>query len=400
LTSPTPALPDKPSIAVLPFDNMSGDPEQEYFSDGITEDIITELSRFRSLFVIARNSSFAFKGQSIDITDIAKKLGVQYVVEGSVRKAGERIRITAQLIDAASSNHLWAERYDRSLEDIFDVQDEVASQIATMVPGHVDIANWVQSERKRTQDLNAYDLLLRAEHIMNWDFYSREIGTLLKQALEIDPGYATAHAELAEYYAYSVFAHGLDVDENAALARNHAEMALKLDPVDSTIHALLAETYLLVGKHESSKYYMDKAIALNPNDYRVMIAAGMVKAYLGDYDGAVIWTNKAAISDPYSADSVRENFFDAHYLGHQYELALEQLVGWQNPPPHMYLAQAAALAQLDRIEEAEEPVQKFEKNRPEGCNVVGIMQAYARMCAKPEDGERWLEGFRKAGLDI
>ena len=395
-----PVSSEKPTIAVLPFTNMSGDPEQEYFSDGITEDIITELSRFRSLFVIARNSSFAFKDQSIDITDIAKKLGVQYVVEGSVRKAGERIRITAQLIDAASSNHLWAERYDRNLVDIFDVQDEVASQIATMVPGHVDIANRVQSERKRTQDLNAYDLMLRAEHISDWDFYSKEIETLLKQVLEIDPGYATAHARLAEYYAYSAFTHGLNVAENAILARDHAETALKLDPVDSAVNALLAETYLLVGKHESANYYMDKAIVLNPNDYRVMTAAGMVKAYLGDYDGAVIWSNKAAISDPYSTDSVRESFFDAHYLGHQYELALEQMVGWNNPPPHMYLAQAAALAQLDRIEEADEAMQQYEENRPEDCNVVGVMQAYTRMCARSEDADRWLEGFRKAGLEI
>lgn len=394
------ASPKKPSIAVLPFTNMSGDPEQEYFSDGITEDIITELSRFRSLFVIARNSSFAFKDQAIDITDIAERLGVQYVVEGSVRKAGERIRITSQLIDAASGNHLWAERYDRNLEDIFDVQDEVASQIATMVPGHVDIANRNQSERKRTPDLNAYDLMLRAEHIADWDFYSHEIETLLKQVLETDPGYAIAHARLAEYYAYAVFAHGLNIAENAILARDHAETALKLDPVDSIVNALLAETYLLVGKHESANFYMDKAIALNPNDYRVMTAAGMVKAYLGDYEGAVIWSNKAAISDPYSADAVRESFFDAHYLGHQYELALEQMVGWNNPPAHMYLAQAATLAQLERIEEAEESMQQYEKNRPVDCNVVGVMQAYARMCAKSEDADRWLEGFRKAGMEI
>jgi adenylate cyclase len=153
ITPPTSALPDKPSIAVLPFDNMSGDPEQEYFSDGITEDIITELSRFRSLFVIARNSSFAFKGQAIDITEIGKKLGVKFVVEGSVRKAGDRIRITAQLIETSTGNHLWAERYDRDLTDIFAVQDEVAAQIVTMVPGHVDIANRVQAERKPAQDM-------------------------------------------------------------------------------------------------------------------------------------------------------------------------------------------------------------------------------------------------------
>ena len=151
---------------------MSGDPEQEYFSDGITEDIITELSRFQSLFVIARNSSFAFKGQAIDVVEVAKKLGVQFVVEGSVRKAGERIRITAQLIDASTGNHLWAERYDRNLDDIFEVQDEVASQIVTMVPGHVEIAGRVRAERKPTQDMNAYDLMLRAMSMVYRNFSS------------------------------------------------------------------------------------------------------------------------------------------------------------------------------------------------------------------------------------
>ena len=208
-----PELRNKPSIAVLPFDNMSGDPEQEYFSDGITEDIITELSRFQSLFVIARNSSFAFKGQAIDVVEVAKKLGVQFVVEGSVRKAGERIRITAQLIDASTGSHLWAERYDRNLDDIFEVQDEVASQIVTMVPGHVEISNRVLAERKPTKEINAYDLFLRALNHLNRNYGSREGEQLLKQALEIDPTYSMPHMYLATFYAFSTFTHSLDIDE-------------------------------------------------------------------------------------------------------------------------------------------------------------------------------------------
>jgi adenylate cyclase len=154
-------LPDKPSIAVLPFDNMSGDPEQEYFSDGITEDIITELARFHSLFVIARNSSFSYKGQSPKIQDVGRDLGVQYVVEGSVRKAANRVRITAQLIDAATGNHIWAERYDRELEDIFDLQDEVVREIAIAVPGQLDVAAHDQARRRSDHDLTAYEYVLR-----------------------------------------------------------------------------------------------------------------------------------------------------------------------------------------------------------------------------------------------
>lgn len=391
---------DKPSIAVLPFGNMSGDPEQEYFSDGITEDIITELSRFRSLFVIARNSSFAFKGQSIDVTEIGKKLGVRFVVEGSVRKAGDRIRITAQLIETSTGNHLWAERYDRDLTDIFAVQDEVASQIVTMVPGHVDIANRVQAERKPAQDMNAYDLLLRAEHIWNWNFGSLEAEQLLKRALEIDPAYARAHAELANFYAYGIFSHGQNVNEAATSTRAHAETAMKLDPADPVIHARLAESYLLVGEHALAGHHIDKAITLNPNELKVMANAIVVKAYLGDYEAAVKWANRAALSDPYSTDSFREALFDAHYLEGQYELALEQMVGWQVSGPYIYLRAAAAFAQLDRMDEAQDAVRQFEKIRPEGWNMEEVIRAHVRLCAKPEGGERWVEGFRKAGVEI
>jgi lipopolysaccharide biosynthesis regulator YciM len=269
-----------------------------------------------------------------------------------------------------------------------------------MVPGHVDIANRVQAERKPAQDINAYDLLLRAENVLNWNMDSLEAEQLLKQALEIDPAYARAHARLAIYYAYRIFTLGMAVDESTGLARIHAETALKLDPGDPLVHAVLADAYLMVGEHAMANHHIDKAITLNPNEYTIMALAAEVKAYLGDYDAAVKWANKAARSDPYSSDSFREVYFDIYYLVGQYELALEQLVGWQNPPLHIYLSMAAAFAQLDRMEEAREAVQKFENIRPEGWNTTDVLRAYGRMCAKPEEGERWIEGFRKAGLDI
>ncbi len=317
-----------------------------------------------------------------------------------MRKAGERIRITAQLIEASSGNHLWAERYDRDLTDIFAVQDEVVSQIVTVIPGHVDIANRIQAERKPAQDMNAYDLLLRAEYIMTWNFGSREAEQLLKRTLEIDPVCARAHAELANIYAYGIFSRGQDVNEAATTTRIHAETAMELDPADPVIHARVAESYLLVGEHALAEHHIDKALALNPNELRVMVNAVVVKAYLGDYEAAVKWTKRAALCDPYTSDALREACFDVHYLGGQYELALEQMVGWRDHSSYIYLEAAAAYAQLDRMEEARDAVRHFEKYRPESWNMKEVIRAHARMCAKPEDRERWVEGFRKAGLEV
>ena len=236
-SSPVPSaeplpLPDKPSVAVLPFTNMSNDSEQEYFSDGITEDIITELSRFRSLFVIARNSAFTFKGQAVDVTEVGRKLGVEYVVEGSVRKAGNRVRITAQLVEAASGNHLWAERYDRELEDIFAVQDEVVREIAVAVPGQLDVAAQQRVQRRPAENLTAYDLVLRGEYLRYQDWGSREAVALFEKAIEIDPQCARAYGHLANWHAYSTFAHFAPADEARELTRSFAERAVQIAPND------------------------------------------------------------------------------------------------------------------------------------------------------------------------
>jgi len=400
LADDLPTLPDKPSIVVLPFVNMSGDADQEHFADGITEDIITELSRFRSLFVIARHSSFHYKGQSPRIPDVGRELGVEYVVEGSVRKAGNRVRITAQLIEAKNGKHLWAERYDRDLEDIFAVQDEVASEIVTAVPGHVDIANRTDAERKSATDLSAYDLVLRSESIFYQDWTSLQVKELLEKALEIDPGYARAHARLANVLAYSIFSHNMKHQETSALALEHADTALHLDPNDPVVQASVAEAHMLIGDHETSRVHIKKAVALNPNDYNVMILAGMNFSYLGDYEEGLKWTRLAARRDPYSSSSVREGFFDCYYLAGRYEEAIEQTRGWRNPPPHIHAELAAAYAMLGRMEEARAAAARFKELDPKGWETAEMRQAHARMCAKRADAERWLEGYRKAGIPV
>jgi TolB-like protein len=396
---PTP-LPDRPSIAVLPFTNMSGDPEQEYFSDGITEDIITELSRFKGLFVIARNSTFAFKGQSVDIAEVGRKLGVRHIVEGSVRKAGNRVRVTAQLVEVANGNHLWAERYDRNIEDIFSVQDELVHEIVVAIPGQIDVASAQRARRKPMENLTAYDCVLRGEHLLNQDFGSREALELFEKAIEADPHCARAYTQLATRHAYSVFAHGAAVDEAAQLARSFAEKALSIDPTDPVVQAIVASAYILVGEHDLARQHIDRAVKLNPNDYLVMNFYGIVLGYLGDHEKGLIWKDKQTRHDPFPGDSHREGYFDLYYMERRYEDAIAAFSGWRNPPSHMYSELAAAYAQLDRMEEARAAIAQLKRTKPDGFDPIQVIGAHIRMCARLEDRNHWLEGYRKAGFKV
>ncbi len=391
---------DMPSIAVLPFANMSGDEEQEYFADGITEDIITDLSRFNSLFVISRNSSFHYKGLSPNVQDVGKELGVLYVVEGSVRRVGNRVRITAQLVEAETGKHLWAERYDRDLEDIFAVQDEVVSNIAMMVPGWVEVANMKKSARKRPADVTAYDLVLQSDEILYTNYSNVEGVRLLEQAIEIDPDFAPAHAKLAAHYSYTAFFSDLAIDEISARTRHHGQIATNLSPKDGIVHGAVAEAYVLIGEHDLAKHHADKAMSLNPNAFHVMAYVAEVWALLGDHDNACDMIDRAMQNDPYSAIGFRETKVDVYYMARRYEDCVAQLIGWPEPQFHNQLAVAAALAQLDRANEAKAMVKRVVASTPENWDIKRVCQSYHTMCAIPEDGEHWLDGFRKSGVDI
>src|SRR5215212_6911416 len=271
--SRTPRSSDKPSIAVLPFTNMSGDPDQVYFSDGISEDVITELSRFRELTVIARNSTFAFRGQSLDVREIGRVLGADYVVEGSVRRAGDRVRVTAQLVDAQSGSHLWAERYDRALEDVFAIQEEIAQSIVATVAQQVIDAGEVAARRRPPEDVRAYDLFLKALRLGGTSFAPEilaQVEALYEQALAIDPTFARAYSGLA-------FIHrdrSIDViggvraqpDEHLLSALRLAERALALDRNDPRIHASLGTMCAYVRDFERAERHLDLARSMNPND--------------------------------------------------------------------------------------------------------------------------------------
>ncbi len=262
-------LPDKPSIAVLPFTNMSGDPEQEYFSDGITEDIITGLSKCRWLFVIARNSTFAYKGVSTDIRTVGRELGVRYVLEGSVRKAADRVRITAQLIDAADGKHLWGERYDRKLEDIFELQDEITATIVGTLEPELGVAELVRSQAKAIGNLDAWDCYLRARwHLQHGESKDTllECIRLCQQAIEISPEMACAYSELAVAHTSSVtFGYVDDRARAIELGFEAAQQAVRLDNKDALAHTALGRVYDFRGQFENSVREHKIALELNPN---------------------------------------------------------------------------------------------------------------------------------------
>jgi len=267
-TDAPPPLPDKPSIAVLPFDNMSDDPGQEFFADGIAEDVITALSRFRSLFVIARNSSFSYKGQAVDIKQLASDLGVRYVVEGSVRKAGNKVRITAQLIDAASGNHLWADRFDGTLDDVFDLQDQITEQIVVAVEPEIGVHERERVWRKPPESLDAWELLQRGlSHMYRANDTDRtEAIRIFREVVALDPGFAAAHAYLA-YALWHSSRYGDDEDaaNTATLARGEAEQAVSLNPNEPVAHFVLGRMHITVGEFEMALGDMQTAISVNPN---------------------------------------------------------------------------------------------------------------------------------------
>jgi adenylate cyclase len=261
-------LPDKPSIAVLPFDNLSGDPEQEYFADGIAEDVITGLSRIRWLFVIARNSTFAYKGSAQDVRRIAAELGVRYVLEGSVRKAGERVRVTAQLIDATNGNHIWAERYDRRLTDIFELQDEITSTICGTIGPELDLAEIQRARIKPPNSLDAWDKYLRAS-----DFFMQPTAATFavavrhcEEAIALAPEFARAYSRLARIHQMAV-TYRLVEDRKQALevAFAAAQRAVALDDRDAEAHAMVGRVYDLQGRFEDAWPAFDRALSLNPS---------------------------------------------------------------------------------------------------------------------------------------
>jgi TolB-like protein len=286
---------------VLPFDNMSGDPEQEYFSDGIAEDIITALSRFHQFFVIARNSSFTYKGRSVEVKQVARELGVQYVIEGSVRRAGNRVRITAQLIDAASDHHIWAERYDRELDDIFAVQDEITERIAMAVGPELASTEMARARRKNIPDLGVWEMIARAgwHHFKYTEKDNGEAEDLLCKALEIDPDNARIHAALSgSYMIDGLFGWRRPQPRSRAMALEMGQKAVALDKEDELAHAQLGVSLNMSKRQEEATQRFRTAIKLNPNESLALGGLGILLVYTHEHDEALELLHKAMQLSP------------------------------------------------------------------------------------------------------
>ncbi len=385
-------LPSKPSIAVLPFANLSSDPQEEYFADGLTEDIITELSRFKGLFVIARNSAFAFKAKSIGIAAISKELGVRFLLEGSVRRSGDRVRITARLVDANAGSEVWAERYDRVIEDIFAVQDEVVRTIVATLEGQLASTIASQSRRQIPSSIAAYESILQArKHLDTYDIESAE--PLLRRAIAADPRYAQAHAWMAMVYWVKYFHHHRDADIAEAVVL--AKTAVALDPGDSVCHMALGFAYIFTRQLELAGIHSQRALELNPAD---MLALSLRAQWLCRVDRspeAIETLDRTVRQDPFPPDWYWENRTIILLTLERYEEALEavrhlpEMFWWD----HGYVA--ICCSKLGRLKEAQEAVKSAIKLRPE-LTIDRFM--HGEPYKNPADAERMIDGLRAAGL--
>ena len=392
---PALALPDKPSIAVLPFQNMSGDPEQEYFVDGMVEEIITALSRIRWLFVLARNSSFTYKGQGVDVKQVGRELGVRYVLEGSVRKGGSRVRITAQLIEAETGAHLWADRFDGTLEDVFDLQDKVASSVAGVIEPTLQTAEVQRSSRRPTNDLAAYDLYLRAYATMLSPARRMpEVLGLLDQAIERDPDFGPALAWAAICHI-SCDCNGWtdNPEENWRKGLQRGRRALQVAGDDPAILVNAAFALAYLGEDAGAMMTLaDRALSLNPSFARGWHASGGIRLIAGQPDLAIEHVETSMRLSPRARVGWGWTVIGgAHFAAGRFEEALPKLLlAIQEDPnyPLSYRCLAACYAHLGRLSEAREAVVRLRAL----CPAIGVDY----MLREPEQRELYLSGLRLA----
>jgi adenylate cyclase len=394
------ALPDKPSIAVLPFDNMSDDTQQEYFVDGMVEDIITGLSRIKWLFVIARNSSFIYRGKAVDIRQVGRELGVRYVLEGGVRKAGSRLRITAQLIEAENGAHLWADRYDGMLEDVFDLQDQITDRVVAVVEPRIRQSEIERSRRKHPESLDAYDLCLRAlPHLNSVMPADATIAAgFLNEALKLDPNYVLAHAHLAHCHEIFFMRGGFDeADKIAGLRHARSVIASGTDDATALAIAGMVISNLSMNRKEALSA-IERALSFNPVSATALFFGALTHAFAGDPAAATDYANRALRLSPFDPMVFVAHValgFAALQEARYDEAALSYAKAAQANPrfSSLYFNQAVALALAGRIEEARPIVQLGLELEPGARSTAIYDYGVTRAIA-----DKWIEGARLLGL--
>ncbi len=394
---------DKPSIAVLPFDNLSNDSEQEYFADGLTDDLITDLSKISGLFVIARNSVFTYKDQGVDIRDVARELGVRYVLEGSVRRAGNNVRINAQLIDGRTGNHLWAERYDRQYADIFAIQDQVIESIVEALSVQLTETERTEVARLPTDNLEAYDYYLRGEKLA----YRAEAASVAdalrfyQKAIALDPSFADAHAGYARV-AVDVLTYGFLDSLPSAVARKRAyeaaSRALSLNPRLARSYSVLALLQMLESEHENAVASARKAVAFNPNSAEAHLNLAVVLVFAGRHDAALKAMETVLRLNPKPPSYVQDYYGLALYMNRRYDEALAALDEAQaitNSDLRLDLL-AAVNARMGRMDAAKAAMQSFLERWPDQS--LALYRVVFAHHAREEDRAERLEALRLAGL--
>jgi TolB-like protein len=398
------ALPDRPSIAVLPFENIGGDPEQEYFAEGIVEEIITALSRMRWLFVIARNSSFAHKGRAIDVKQIGRELGVRYLLEGSVRKAANRVRITGQLIDASTGRHLWAERFEGGLGDIFDLQDQVTTSVVGAIAPKVEQAEIERVKRKPTESLDAYEYFLRGMvGVHRWTSEdNNEALRLFYRAIDLDPDFASAYGMATRCYLKRkasgwITDRGQELAETARLARQAAELGK--DDAVALATAGMAFSYV-VGDHDKGALLIERALLLNPNLAWAWLFSGWVKIWIGEPEAAIERVARAMRLSPNDSQmfSMHAATAWAHFFAGRYADAFlwADIAAHENSSFVLATCVAAASGALaGRSQEAEIAVARLRQLEP-NLRLSNLREFFP--IRRAEDFVKWEEGMRKAGV--
>ena len=402
---PRKALPlsDRPAIALLPFNNMSGDPEQEYFSDGISEDIITALSKLRWFFVISRNSSFTYKGKSVHMKQIGAELGVRYVVEGSVRKSGDRVRITAQLNDVSTGSHVWAEHYDRNLTDVFAVQDEITEAIVAAIEPQLYAAENFRAQRKPPDSLDAWDLVMRA--LSHYWRITREDNAvaqaLLEKATAIDPNYGQALGVLATCHMFGVHMGWADITTAAPIAERAALAAIMADSEDPWAHNALGSVYFSTRRLDNSLAEFELALQLNPNFSLALGYYGLALCYCGRWQEASEAAQRAlrlSPRDPFSAIYYGVAAY-AQFVGKNYSEAISlsrEAIRLRGDFSGAYRVLTVAAGMAGQTEVATAALQELRRAQP---NISLAWIANALPWKREADREHYLEAFRRAGLD-